>query len=197
MLAPMRPSPIIPSCITDSFAELIVRRVRFRSPNGRSRQRGLTGRVSRWVWPFCRSRVGRFENALNGRVQLGVALGIGLLGRQSLDQRPRKARHDALIPAQAFVALFLGIATRQRNHPHDLGMADEVRVEIVLFRQGELEHDQLTRRQSLELFEDGRLEQLFGLGFSGQWMSTSGSTIGTRSAAMICRAISNCWATMS
>ena len=35
------------------------------------------------------------------------------------------------------------------------------------------------------------------LAFSGQWMSTSGSTIGTRPAAMICRATSNCWVTMS
>src|SRR5882672_4663415 len=71
---------------------------------------------------ICRSCIGRFENALNGPVQPEVVLGIGLLGRQSLDQRPRKARYDAVIPAQALVALFLGIATRQRNHPHDLGM---------------------------------------------------------------------------
>ena len=45
--------------------------------------------------------VGRLEDALDGCVQHGVELGIGLLGCQPLDQRPREACHDAVIPARA------------------------------------------------------------------------------------------------
>src|SRR2546422_7338588 len=43
-------------------------------------------------------------------------------------------------------------------------MADESGVEVVLLRQGDLEHDQLARWQFVELVEDGRFEQLFGFG---------------------------------
>ena len=64
-----------------------------------------------------------------------------LLGRQPVEQRPRKARHDAVIPAQPVVGFFPRIAARQRDHPHDLGMPDKIGVEIVLLGQGELEHD--------------------------------------------------------
>src|ERR1700730_11893646 len=60
--------------------------------------------------------VGRLKDTPNGCIQQGVKLGIGLLGRQPLDQRPRKARHDAVVPAQAVVAFFPCITARQRNH---------------------------------------------------------------------------------
>src|SRR5437868_6408493 len=121
MFAPIRPSPIIPICMAGSFQESIAWRIRFRP-----------------------SSVGRLEDALNRCIQQGVVFGIGLLGRQPLDQRPRKARHDAVIPPQAPVAFFPRVTARQRNHSHDLGMADESGVQVVLVRQGELEHDQLT-----------------------------------------------------
>ena len=49
---------------------------------------------------------GRLKDALNGFIEQGVILGIGLLGRQPLYQRPREARYDAVIPAQAVVAFF-------------------------------------------------------------------------------------------
>src|SRR5882724_5460302 len=114
---------------------------------------------------IARSSVGRLEDALNRCIQQGVVLRIGLLGRQPLHQRSREARHDAVIPPQAPVAFFPRITARERNHPHDSGMLHEFGVEVVLLRQGELEHDQLVRCQSVELLADGRFEQLFGLGF--------------------------------
>ena len=49
---------------------------------------------------------GRLKDALNRPIEQGVILGIGLLGRQPLYERPRKARYDAVIPAQAVVAFF-------------------------------------------------------------------------------------------
>ena len=63
---------------------------------------------------------GRLKDTLHVCIQPGVELRIGLLGRQPLDQRPRKARHDAVIPAQAPVG-FPGIPTLQRHHPNDIG----------------------------------------------------------------------------
>src|SRR5438270_3383843 len=83
MFAPIRPSPIIPICMAGSFQESIAWRTRFRT-----------------------SSVGRLEDALNRCIQQGVVFGIGLLGRQPLDQRPRIARHDLLIPPQAPVAFY-------------------------------------------------------------------------------------------
>src|SRR5215470_1027910 len=138
---PMRPSPIIPSCIVDSFERPNARPLRFRRPCGSPR-----------------SRVGRLEDAANGCIEHGVELGIGLLGRQALDQRPGKARHDAVISPQPLVAFLSCISARQRHHPHDLGMADEFFIQVVLVRQGELEHHQLTLPQSVKLLEDGHLE---------------------------------------
>src|SRR6266581_2601463 len=60
--------------------------------------------------------VRRLEDTLNGSIQQGVELSIGLLSRQPFYQRPRKARHDAVIPAQAVVSFFPRITARQRNH---------------------------------------------------------------------------------
>src|SRR5262245_17854804 len=47
--------------------------------------------------------VGRLKDTLNRSIQHGVELIVGLLGRQPFEQRPRKARHDAVIPAQTVV----------------------------------------------------------------------------------------------
>src|SRR5262244_2525478 len=91
-----------------------------------------------------RLRDGGLEDALDRRIQQGVVLSVGLLGRQPFDQRARKTRDDSVIPSQAPVAFVPRIATRQGNDPHDLGMLDEFGVEVVPLRQGDLEHDQLT-----------------------------------------------------
>src|SRR4030095_5528189 len=107
---------------------------------------------------------GRFKDTLNGSIQQGVELGIRLPGRQLFYQGPRKARHDAVIPAQAFVGFFARIATRQRNHPQDIGMSDAIGVEVVLLGQRKLEHHKLARWQLVELLENGRFEQLLCLG---------------------------------
>src|SRR5262249_45046764 len=85
---------------------------------------------------------GRLKDTLHVGIQPCVELRIGLLGRQSLNQRPRKARHNAVIPAQAVVGFVPRIPTRQRHHPHDIGMTDTRSIEIVLLRERELEHDQ-------------------------------------------------------
>src|SRR5215510_6818226 len=108
--------------------------------------------------------VGRFKDTLNRCIQHGVELGSGLLGRKPFYQRARKARHDAVISAKALVGFFPCITARQRNHPHDIGMADAISIQVVSFRQGDLEHDQLSRWQLVQLLEDRRFEQLFGLG---------------------------------
>src|SRR4029077_13632860 len=150
MLAPMRPSPISPSCITDSFEAPIARPLRFR--------------------PLCgsrRSRVGRLEDAVNGCVKHRVELSIGLRGRQPLDQGPGKARHDAVIPPQALVAFLSCISARQRNHSHDLGMLDEFRVQVVLVRQGQLEHYQLPHWPCVKLLATRRPEQRLRLALVG------------------------------
>ena len=103
------------------------------SPNAQSRLRESRAQVhgtfvhiqvrSSWLpslRPFCvmRDRLsdcsavnvclgsGRLKDALNRFIEQGVILGIGLLGRQPLYERPRKARYDAVIPAQAVVAFF-------------------------------------------------------------------------------------------
>jgi hypothetical protein len=60
---------------------------------------------------FC-LRVGRVEDALNGFIQHGVELRIGLLSREPFRKGPRKARDDALIAAQAVIGFFSGIAAR-------------------------------------------------------------------------------------
>ena len=60
---------------------------------------------------FC-LRVGRVEDALNGFIEHGVELRVGLLGREPFRKGPRKARDDALIAAQAVIGFFSGIAAR-------------------------------------------------------------------------------------
>ena len=83
--------------------------------------------------------VGRLKDTLHVGIQPGVERRIGLLGHQPLDQRPRKARHDAVIPAQAVVGFFPRIPTRQRHHPHDIGMTDARGVAVIVLRERELE----------------------------------------------------------
>src|SRR5262249_30089407 len=56
--------------------------------------------------------VGRFKDTLNGSIQHGIELSIGLLGRQPFYQRPRKARHDAVIPAEPLVGFFPRVTAR-------------------------------------------------------------------------------------
>src|SRR4029077_7214944 len=60
---------------------------------------------------------GRLKDTLNGLIQHGVELSIGLLGREPFCKSPRKAGDDAVIPAQAVVGFFPRITARQRNHP--------------------------------------------------------------------------------
>src|SRR5512145_2086986 len=107
---------------------------------------------------------GRIEDTLNGFIQQGIELSVGLPRRQPLYEGPRKARHDAVIPAHAVDGLLPRVTARQCNDPQDLGMPDAIGVEVVSLGQRELEHDQLTLRQSVEVPKDGRFEQLFGLG---------------------------------
>src|SRR5262245_43061804 len=132
MLAPILPRPIIPSCIV-VFLSSWVRSLLVCSGNG------------------------RLEDALNRAIQHGVKLRSGLLGRQALDERPREAGHDAVIPAEAIVAFSPRIPPRQRDHFQNLWMFDAIGIKVVALRQRDLEHDRLIRRQLGELFEDDRL----------------------------------------
>src|SRR6266487_961026 len=59
--------------------------------------------------------IGCLVDALDRFIEEPVELGIGLLGRQPFYERPRKARHDAVIPAHAVVGFLPRIAARQRN----------------------------------------------------------------------------------
>src|SRR4029077_14321982 len=73
---------------------------------------------------------GRLIDTLNGLIQHGVELGIRLLGREPFCKSPRKAGDNAVIPAQAVVGFVPRIAARQRNHPQDFGMFNELSVEV-------------------------------------------------------------------
>src|SRR5579863_7694773 len=46
---------------------------------------------------------GRLVNALDGGIKLGVEFRVGLQGGQAIDQRPRKARYDAVVFGEALV----------------------------------------------------------------------------------------------
>ena len=139
MLAPIRPSPIIPSCMVVFFSCF--------------RLACLTMEASKML------RIAASSRALNSASDCWR--------QQPLGQAPRKARHDAVIPAQPFVAFFPRITTRQRNYPHHLRMGDEISVTVVLLGQRKLEHDQLPSRQLIELSKNGGFEPLFGFGFRG------------------------------
>src|SRR5580698_79488 len=75
---------------------------------------------------------GRLEDALDGFIQQGVKLGVGLLRRQPVEQRPRKTRNDAVISPQEVVGFITRVAARQGDHPQDFGVLDKIGVEIVL-----------------------------------------------------------------
>src|SRR5437764_14915363 len=62
--------------------------------------------------------------------------------------------------AETIVCFFSRIAAGERNHPQYLRMFDKVGVKVVLFLQCQLEHDQLTSWQFVELFENSCFEQL-------------------------------------
>jgi len=47
---------------------------------------------------------GRLIDTLNPGIQFGVELRVGLLDRQTLDERPRETRHDTVVPAESLVA---------------------------------------------------------------------------------------------
>src|SRR4029077_18662884 len=67
---------------------------------------------------------GRLKDTLNGFVQDGVEFSVGLLRRESFRKGPREARDNTVIPPQAVVGFFPGIAAGERNHPNDFGMFD-------------------------------------------------------------------------
>jgi len=54
--------------------------------------------------------IGRRVDALNRLVQRGVKLSVGLLSRKDFGKSPRKARDNAMIPAQAIIGFFSRIA---------------------------------------------------------------------------------------
>src|SRR5215510_3200102 len=65
-------------------------------------------------------------------------------------------------------------------------MADAISIQVVSFRWGDLEHDQLSRLQFVQLLEDRCFEQLFGLGLLrtanihfrlDDWHQTSGDDL--------------------
>src|SRR5262249_38652191 len=57
-----------------------------------------------------RLRIRRLKDALNGSIQQSIEFGVRLLGRQALDQRPRKAGDDAVVPPEPLVRLITAIA---------------------------------------------------------------------------------------
>lgn len=96
---------------------------------------------------------GCLKDALNRGSQHGIEFSIRLLGRQSLEQRARKARDNALIVTQAIVRFILGITTGERKDPHDFRMCDELCVKVVLLWQRKLDENQLPGWQFAELLE--------------------------------------------
>ena len=149
-------------------------------------------------------RAGRLVDPLNGRIQHGIELGIGLLGRQPLDQRPREARHDAVIPAQAVVGFVLQFRPTARPPSRHWDGRDAIDIEIDLAPGGgELEHDQRTCGQFVELVEDGRFEQFLGLGFFGavnvhfrlddRHQADGNDPLGASSNCWLAKSYPRCW----
>src|SRR5262249_45203138 len=101
-----------------------------------------------------------------------------------------------MVLPQAIVGLFPRVSTGQGDDPHDSGMMDAVPIQVSLFGQGELEHHVLPGFSMFSFSRMAALSNISAVDLSGQWISTSGSTIGTKSAAMICLANSNCWLTI-
>ena len=69
-----------------------------------------------------------------------------------------------MLTGEPGVGLLAAVAAGQGDDPQHLRVRDQVRVEIVLVRQGQLEHDVLVGSEALKPVDDGRLEQLLGLG---------------------------------
>ena len=68
-------------------------------------------RVHATTCRYLRLSIRGVENALNGFIEHGVELRVGLLGREPFCQGPGKARDNAVIPAQAVIGFFSRIAT--------------------------------------------------------------------------------------
>src|SRR4030095_5437628 len=108
MFAPIRPRPIIPICIVNSF------------------------------FCTHSSCVRRLEDALNRFMQLRVELSFGLPGGEPFCKSSREARDNAMISAQAVVSFIPRITAGQRNHSQDFGVFDEISVEVVFLWQRKL-----------------------------------------------------------
>src|SRR5690348_11362932 len=91
------------------------------------------------------------KDALDRGIQHGVEFTIRLLGRQSLEQCPRKARDDARVFSQACVSFFPRIPTRERQNPQHIRMPNEIGVKVVLLGRRKLEKDRVGGWQLAEL----------------------------------------------
>src|SRR5690606_29855618 len=103
-------------------------------------------------------------DALDRGVERGVELVVALLGGEPLGERPGEAGHDTVVAGQALVRLLAAVAAGEGDHLQDLRVLDELLVEVVLLREGELEHDHLAVAGRLELAEDPGLEERLRLG---------------------------------
>ena len=78
------------------------------------------------------SRGGRGAVDVGDRgVEGPIELLVGLLAVEILGQRPREAGDQAVVASEPGVGVGLGVAAGQRDHPQDLGVLDQLGVEVV------------------------------------------------------------------
>ena len=87
------------------------------------------------------------------RVEGGVELLVGLLGGQPLGEGAGEAGDHAGVAGEAVVGLLAAVATGEGDDAEHLRVGDELGVEPVLLRQGQLEHDLLVGGQGVEAGE--------------------------------------------
>src|ERR1019366_5411094 len=71
-----------------------------------------------------------------------------------------------VLPGQAGVCLLAGVPAGEGDDPQDVRVGYQVGIEVIDLGKGQLQHDVLVCAQGPELFEDGWLEQLLGLGLA-------------------------------
>src|SRR5215831_12295920 len=110
-----------------------------------------------------RSRGRRGVDALDRFGERGVELTVALVDAQTLAEGPGEAGDDAVVASELGVGLVTCVTARQRHDAKDLGMADELGVEVVDVGQRYLEYDVLVRAELTEALHQCGSEERLGV----------------------------------
>src|SRR6185437_7555678 len=100
---------------------------------------------------------------LDGRVELGVELLVGLALRQPLQQRAREAGDEGGIAGEQVAGLVPAVAAGQCHDPQHARVGRQVAVQADLGRDGDLQHHGRALGQRLDVLGDGVVQQYLGL----------------------------------